>query len=440
MLKFSCCVVYKDLLYYCLWANSLTRKLVGYKVKLDKDKRKREKLIHYVLNGFSFNMLPINLLEVEENKCKLKIFHSAYVKIGETFFSGYNCLFSSKSVNLSAEQMGLTDTKYCKPRFPAKKLSLKNNLDFYNIQQIVPTTACVVHGVKKLEELKEKEYIQETRRKFEQSEKSLGIASALEILKIKNSEQKYSDEFYKKLQKGNWVELPTKSTIEVFGFVVITTQKFPIVAIYCRQVGEDFFKIYYVKGLFKHKLIEFNNIAKQEGFKPVAYKEHFFHYWPKETPFLVIESKEHLYYNGFKYVDISVASEFEGLTLEEKESIQKAEENVRKAGELVEKFSMQPLSLGTRFTISRCKKLEDLEEGIYTVNSITTTVFRGKSRYIFILEEKGNLEYISNSFMEKELEEKSIDFNFRFKIKADILKYDKSRKKNRAVFVSHNKN
>jgi len=82
----------------------------------------------------------------------------------------------------------------------------------------------------------------------------------------------------------------------------------------------------------------------------------------------------------------------------------------------------------------QCRRMEELEDGTQlTVCAIKEITYRDKIRYILQFENLDGL-YISNYWLEKEIKELSIDLNYKFNVKIDILKTTVHKHKERVVF------
>lgn len=87
-------------------------------------------------------------------------------------------------------------------------------------------------------------------------------------------------------------------------------------------------------------------------------------------------------------------------------------------------------------TVKKCDRLEELEEGLELIIShIRSTKYRGIDRYFIKLVNNPNI-YVSNYWMEKEIKDKKIDFNYRFKIKLEVLKTTTSKNKERFIIIT----
>ena len=84
--------------------------------------------------------------------------------------------------------------------------------------------------------------------------------------------------------------------------------------------------------------------------------------------------------------------------------------------------------------ISDCSRLEDLEEGTeLIVKRIKPIVYSQKVRYVIEFENVGSL-FVSNYWLEKELDDSDKDLNYKLKIKLDAIKTTSIKHKERVVF------
>jgi len=86
-----------------------------------------------------------------------------------------------------------------------------------------------------------------------------------------------------------------------------------------------------------------------------------------------------------------------------------------------------------------CKRLEDLNvDEIYTVCRIKPITFRDVDKYVLVLKKERELEgtYLSNAFLEEEINNKNIDIGIKFNFRTSGLRTTKTKKKLQYVIVS----
>lgn len=91
---FTNCLVSKDIAQYVYWGN--TCKIIGIQITLPANKEESKNLIRLVLSAFTFNYLPVNFVELTENKADKNIISVAskcFIKAEESHFSKLNTLF-----------------------------------------------------------------------------------------------------------------------------------------------------------------------------------------------------------------------------------------------------------------------------------------------------------------------------------------------------------
>lgn len=87
-----------------------------------------------------------------------------------------------------------------------------------------------------------------------------------------------------------------------------------------------------------------------------------------------------------------------------------------------------------KIKVSNCRRLEELGEGTeVVVKAIKEIEYRSKIRYILEIENLDAL-YLSNYWLEKDLENGNVDLNFKLKIKLDKVKVTPCKNKARVVF------
>lgn len=96
----------------------------------------------------------------------------------------------------------------------------------------------------------------------------------------------------------------------------------------------------------------------------------------------------------------------------------------------VENLSMEYLY--GHITVKKCIRLEELELIISHLRSIK---YRGIDRYVIKFVNNPNI-YVSNYWMEKEIKDKKIDFNYRCKIKLEVMKNTPSQHRERFIIIT----
>jgi len=129
-------VVWSIMIFYSMFTggNSNTSKLSGVQVKLPTDPQHRNKIISYVISAFSFNLLPINYVEIFEdpsNKNNISFSQKCYIKSGETYFSKSTTVFSTISKVVDLDELGLVATGNLIPQVLRKRPNITCELPPY---------------------------------------------------------------------------------------------------------------------------------------------------------------------------------------------------------------------------------------------------------------------------------------------------------------------
>lgn len=426
-LENSCCVVFNDLLQYVYWGNRNTKKLTGIQVKLPEHKESKDKLINYVLSAFSFNYLPINYIEILGDKDNISIVQKCFLKGGETYFSKSNTLFSTLSKEINLKNLGFVETKNVIPEILRKRVNLTNKLTPYVIKEINPINIVYMQSLKKREkELQELE-IQQRKQDYLR-EKTAVIEEYKNLIqmeqKLKHKEGNLISYF-----KQQWRELDTFGLYKAYAFVVNDKNKYTYVGVLAEKDGIK--SVYYIKGIIKNKFIEANknreNLEKGYGFVTLKYNGLNIIYLPTDDPFVSFTVNGLDSYNGHSFPKIDNL-DFSVYVWDDKTKLQYDYEDIKN----IESLRMERI-LG-EVKPRDCKRLESLTENIeLVISNISVIKYRGKERYIFKFENLQDL-YLSNYWLEKEIQNRQIDLNYKIRIKLDQIRTTPNKNKERLVF------
>ncbi|MBS0032581.1 MAG: hypothetical protein KFE23_00475 [Candidatus Baumannia cicadellinicola] len=428
-LKNSCCLVFNDLLQFVYWGNINTKKLTGIQVKLPENTENRRKMVAYAISAFSFNLLPVNLVCVKEDKNDknlVKIKQKCYLKAGKTYFSKSNTLFSTVPKEVNLEELGLIKTTNVEPYICRKRLNIRNKLLPNSLEKIDPLNVVFLKSIKKREqELRELDM--ETRKRIylekllkEQEKYKNCIEKDKKIKEIENSLIGYFSK--------QWSDLSTKGNYKISAFVVNNKARFSYVGVLAEKDGNK--AVYFIKGPFKNKFIELNNNKEnltKEGFILIPYNGLNIVYYPINKPIIEIKTDGLTSFNGHTFPKIVTLNALDIFT--NKDDIIYKEEDRNCAKNL----RMDKIIGDIR--VKNCKRLEDLQEGLeLQITALSTIIYRKTERYILKFE---NVEdcYISNYWLEKEVKDRNIDLNYKLKIKLDKIKTNPNKHAERFVFV-----
>ena len=300
-LKNSCCLVYNNLLQYVYWGNSNTRKLTGVQVKLPTNTKHRNKIISYVISAFSFNLLPVNYVEIvddTENRDGIKFTQKCYVKSGETYFSKSTTLLSTIALEVNLEELGLVRTSNVIPQVLRKRANINSKLAPYPVREIEPLSPITLLSARKRKlELDEMDI---KRRKMEFLEVTESIKKQHNQLiefenEIKNLREQFEPYFH-----SHWQNFEPIGVYTVTAFTVNNKGKFPYVGVLGEKDGPK--QVFFVKGYHTNVFINaFKAIEKlkKEGFFVIPYsngKEIVC--LPKGEPICMITTNGKASYNG----------------------------------------------------------------------------------------------------------------------------------------------
>lgn len=426
-LKNSCCIVFDNLLQYVYWGNKNTGKFTGLQIKLKNDNR--EKIINYVLKACSFNFLPINYINVTEDKNdknKIIIDQKCYLKSGGTYFSRSFCLFSTIDKSIKLEEKGLISTKNIDPLILRKKTNKNNSLNPFKLIEIdvFPKVFLECEKIRK-QELDE---INLQKRKKDYEEKQIlyieDIKKKLEKEEIIEERESFIEDKFSK----RWIDFPQNGVFKLYAFIVDDKNKFTYVGALAKDKDKNY-SVYYVKGHYKNKFIELNKkreLLIKNGFMTIRHYNLDIIYYPSKEPFIELKTDGMQTYNGnsfprIKYLNLlNIFKDYTEYNKEEKKEI--------------ENLTMDYLY--GDITVKKCNRLEELEKGLeLIVSHIRSTKYRGIDRYFIKFVNNPNI-YVSNYWMEKEIKDKKIDFNYRFKIKLEVLKTTTSKNKERFIIIT----
>jgi hypothetical protein len=428
-LQNSCCVVFNNMLQYAYWGNKNTRKLTGLQIKLPENRETRNKMINYALSAFSFNYLPINYVEIvedESNKGNVNITQKCYIKAGETFFSRSSTIFSTISIDTNIENMGLVNTNNVIPQVLRKRTNKNSKLSPYPIKEVTPPRLVYTLSAKKRKlELDE---IEAKKRKMEYLETTLALKEEHKDLLEKDHKIKERRERLTNYFKSYWKNLDTTGIYKVSGFTVNNNGKYPLVGVLAEKDGIK--NVYFLRGIYKNTFINVYNNREglnAEGYISIPYNGSDLISLATEESFLTFKTNGITSFNGHSFAKVE---EFVECT--------KVWQNVdilfcnQEESEQISSIAM--LEIKGNIKVKECRRLEELDEGIeLVIRGIKLINYRKKIRYILQFE---NLEalYISNYWLEKEIQDRNIDLNYKIKIKIDKIKTTASKHKEREVF------
>lgn len=418
-LQNSCCLVFGNILQYVYWGNKNTRKLTGTQLKLPTNPDQRKKIISYSLSAFGLNYLPINYIEVEEDPTaegNISIAQKCYIKAGETYFSRSKTVFSTISKDLSIENCGLIHTKNIIPQVLRKRSNITNKLVPYAISEIKPITPVYLLCAKKRK--LEMDEIDLKRRKIDYLQQTSAIKEKYQIsleMDKKIAETKTRLAGYFKVYP--WKHLDITGEYKVSAFTVRSNGKFPVVGVLAEKDGKKC--VYVFRGFCKNEFIKTDadrGSLKREGYVVLECAGMEIICLPTEESFISFSTNGIVTHNGHSFAKVE---SFRGNTKTWKGT---ADQSTFSPVD-VEQFNditMQEIS--GRIKPRECHRLEELQEGVeLTIRGIKRIEYRGKIRYILQFEQVNEL-FLSNYWLEKELEEQNLDLNYKVKIKLDRIK------------------
>lgn len=229
--------------------------------------------------------------------------------------------------------------------------------------------------------------------------------------------------------ESHWKNLDTSGAYKVKAFTVNNKGKFPYVEVLAEK--DDSKSVYYIKGFHKNVFISANNARedlKKNGFIKIPYDDDMDLFClPRQEPFCLIEMNGMTTYKGHSFPKIEKLEFLPGVwkNLEDTPFTQQ---------EAVQFNEISMLEIKGKVKVGQCCRLEQLKEGVeLVIVAIKEIVHRGKMRYILQFENVESL-YVSNYWLEKELDDSDVDLDYKIKIKLDVLKYTPVRHKERVVF------
>lgn len=433
-LQNSCCLVFKDLLQYVYWGNKNTRKLTGMQINLPKDPIEREKLIKYFLSAFSFNHLPINYIRITEdytNADHVSVTHKCFIKSGCTYFTKSSTPYSTIPDEIDIQESGLVNTSNVITTVLRKRKNITHKLCPYEIKEIKPISKPYIVSAKKrkleLEEMDTK------RRKIEFVEKTTAIKEEYKLELEKEQEIRETTNKFNYYFTQPWKNLDVTSTYNISAFAINDQEKFVYVGVLAESEGST--NVFYVKGPKKNAFIELNkrrDFLKSSGCLIISYTTKRgslmdIIYLPTDKPFAMVRTNGTASYNGHTFPKIVELKFFEDVW-EDKQALQYNEKDVDSVNErLIQEIK-------GNIKVTSCKRLEELEEGTeLIITAIKEIRHRNKVRYAFSFENVQSV-YISNHWLEKELQSGQIDLNYKIKVKIDKLRTTPSKHMERMVF------
>ena len=248
----------------------------------------------------------------------------------------------------------------------------------------------------------------------------------------KEQEIKDTENELKYYFRKRWVDLDCRGFYKLYAFVVNNKDNYAYVGALAEN--KDIKQVYYIKGYNKNKFIELNknrDLLRNSGFLVLSYTTSHgikldIIYLPTKEPFCTFSTNGAASFNGYTFPKIENL-QFCANLLEYKDTLDYGQEEV----ERVHTSVMQ--DTGDAKVIN-CSRLEDLEEGTeLLITAIREIIYKKKTKYILKFENIKN-KYISNYWLEKEIEDRCIDFNYKIKIKCDKLKTTPTKHKERMVF------
>jgi hypothetical protein len=421
-LQNSCCLVFNDLLQYAYWGNSNTKKITGVQLKLPDDSIQREKLIKYALSAFSFNCLPTNYVEViEEYPDTISVKHKCYIKSGGTCFTKSNTAFSTIPKHINLEELGLVESPNLSPYILRSRTNITNKLYPYTIKEIEPLSKPFLERCSKKRKL-ELEDMGTNKRKLDYVEKTVAVKEEYKAQLAKEQEIREREDKLKDYFLRRWEDLEPYGDYIVYAFVINNKNKFTYVGVLAEKDGQR--GVYYVKGVCKSLFIEINK--NREGYMVLPYKFDLdIIYLPANEPLASFKTNgtARFYGNSFPKIE---NLRFHNSKLDTTDIIE--QEDIEMSNAML----MQDIKGNIK--IKECSRLEDLEDGAeLLISAIKQVEYRDRKRYIVQFDNIRNL-YVSNYWLENELESGKLDLNYKIKIKLDKIKTTPNKHKERLVF------
>src|SRR5436190_15046625 len=372
-------------------------------------------------------------MDAEEMDNKISITHKCYIKNGDTLFTRSSTLYSTIPSDIDISNLGLVHTSNVIPQVLRKRTNITNKLQPFAIKEIQPFSKPYVISARKrkleIDEMAIK------KRKMEFIEGTLAIKEGYKVDLAKEQEIKAAEEELTAHFRQRWIELDSKGFYKLYAFVVNSKENFTYVGVLAEIA--DIKTVYYLKGPYKTRFIELSKDKDKiaaAGFVTLPYTtKHgvILHivYLPTKEPICTFTTNGISMYNGNTFPKIE-QMQFQTNVIESKEELYNAQMDV----EQVHNTIMQSI-VGT-VKVKQCSRLEELEEGAeLLITAIRPVDYKKKTRYILTIE---NIQrtYVSNYWLEKEIQDQKIDLNYKIKIKCDKLKTTPSKNMERLVFCT----
>ena len=148
---------------------------------------------------------------------------------------------------------------------------------------------------------------------------------------------------------------------------------------------------------------------------------------PTESDFISFSTNGLTTYNGHSFANITQLKWFSHLW-------EKPDGSSYNLEEIEQIKSIRMEELKGKFRVAKCHRLEELQEGMeLIVCKIQKICYRNVTRYILQFD---NIEkiYVSNYWLEKEINDLNKDLSYKLKIKLGKLKTTPAKNKQRVVF------
>uniref|UniRef100_A0A6P7H0S1 Uncharacterized protein LOC114348913 n=1 Tax=Diabrotica virgifera virgifera TaxID=50390 RepID=A0A6P7H0S1_DIAVI len=219
--------------------------------------------------------------------------------------------------------------------------------------------------------------------------------------------------------------METSGFYKVSAFTVNNRGKYPHVGVLLENDGHK--NVYFLKGYAKSvfvKAFENRQQLKEYGYLSLPCKNLDIVYLPSEDNFAEFNTNGLCTFNGNSFAKIEnlkfYTPVWQNFAVEDSYN----QDDINN----LKKVTMEEID--AKIKVVQCRRLEELEEGTeHIIRGIREIEFRNKIRYVLSLENSSDL-YVSNYWLEKEINDLHISLHYRIKLKLDKIRTTPSKIKN----------
>lgn len=388
-------VAFQNEIYFGLWGNSLTRKVTGYRVKL-KNNITKEKMIKFVINAFSLNLVPIYCITINDDHT---FETKGFVKSGCTYVTkGTSVFYSPKCSRTVIDRSGLSIHEKCNIKVFPSTLRVTSNLNLCDVTDFTVDKQLFVKKFRTVKREEENLIYLHGQQSFKETSKF--DRTKYERWFVEKREQETLVKDIILIFRKEWSDPPQYSEIVCNAFEIRRRNYFKngfrntsfIIGVLGTVVKSGVRSVFYVKGKFKTKFIGLFSdpqLLIKEGFKELDNRIWFYPY----GDFLVLQTKGLTSYNGHLFTEVSFSSK-----------ILRVDQECRRIID-VENSEMEDCLLSAmpvdKITVSSCRRLEQLDEGFeFNISFLGEKLYRKSIRYIFVIPDLEGY-FVSNYWFEK---------------------------------------